>query len=424
MRHFLLKKLNAIVCIIICIGMQTGQCIYANGDVNEVNSKKPDKLYALSACLMDAESGRILFEKNGQEKRANASTTKIMTLIVTLENAKPDELVTISEYAARQPDVQLNIKTGEQYLLNDLCYSLMLESHNDSAVAIAEHVGGSIEAFAKLMNAKAKEIGCKSTYFITPNGLDSKDDKGVHGTTAEDLARIMSYCITQSSKKDEFLKITQTPSYSFHNKVTSKDGTVTDGSRSFSCSNHNAFLHMMDGAISGKTGFTGDAGYCYVGAVKRDDRTFVVALLGCGWPNNKTYKWSDSKELIQYGIDNYQKVAWRSKRDEAVLPDAVRVVNARTSDCTREEKLPVDIVLDQSQKFSNEVLLQKNEAIVMEYQMEQVIKAPVSMGEVVGTIEYKVGNEVVGRELLVCKHTVDAADYSWSFLIVLKKLLF
>jgi D-alanyl-D-alanine carboxypeptidase (penicillin-binding protein 5/6) len=424
MGHFLWKKLNAIVCIIICIGIQMGQCMCANGDVNEVNNKEPDKLYALSACLMDAASGRILFEKNGQEKRANASTTKIMTLIVTLENAKPDELVTVSEYAARQPDVQLNMKTGEQYLLNDLCYSLMLESHNDSAVAIAEHVGGSIEAFAKLMNAKAKEIGCKNTYFITPNGLDSKNENGAHGTTAEDLAKIMGYCITQSNRKDAFLKITQTPNYSFHNKVSNKDGAVTDGNRTFSCTNHNAFLHMMDGAISGKTGFTGDAGYCYVGAVKRDNRTFVVALLGCGWPGNKTYKWSDAKKLIQYGIDNYQAVTWRSARDEEALPDTIRVIDAKTRDCTRQEKVPVDIVLDQSEKFSKEVLLRKTESVVMEYHMEQVVQAPISMGEVVGTIEYKVGNEVIGRELLVCKRTVDATDYAWSLHIVSKKLLF
>lgn len=424
MRHFLSKKLHAIICIILCVGIQMGQCIYANGDVNEANNKEPDKLYALSACLMDAVSGRILFEKNGQEKRANASTTKIMTLIVTLENAKPDELVTISEYAARQPDVQLNMNTGEQYQLNDLCYSLMLESHNDSAVAIAEHVGGSIEAFAKKMNAKAKEIGCKNTYFITPNGLDSKDERGAHGTTAEDLAKIMSYCITQSDKKDEFLKITQTPNYSFHNKITKDDGTVTDGSRSFSCTNHNAFLNMMDGAISGKTGFTGDAGYCYVGAVKRDNRTFVVALLGCGWPNNKTYKWSDAKKLIQYGIDNYHLVAWRSARDEEALPDTIQIMNARTMDCSRQENVKLDIVLDQSEKLSKEVLLKNNESVVMEYHLEQVVEAPVSMGEVVGTIEYKVGKEIIGRELLVCKRTIRAADYTWSLQIVAKKLMF
>ena len=127
----------------------------------EIEIEEPKNLYALSACLMDADSGRILFGKEEDVHRANASTTKIMTLIITLEHADLNEVVTFSDYAASQPDVQLNGASGEQFLLKDLCFSLMLESHNDSAVAIAEHVAGSVEAFAGLMNEKAAELGCK-----------------------------------------------------------------------------------------------------------------------------------------------------------------------------------------------------------------------------------------------------------------------
>ena len=123
---------------------------------------------------------------------------------------------------------------------------------------IAEKVGGSVEKFAKMMNEKAKEIGCINTYFITPNGLDAKDDTGKHSTTAGELAKIMSYCITQSPKKEEFLAITGQKSYQFTNM---------EKTRTYICHNHNAFLEMMEGAISGKTGFTGEAGYCYVGAM-------------------------------------------------------------------------------------------------------------------------------------------------------------
>ena len=257
------------------------------------------KLNALSACLLDAQTGRVLYGKNENDVRAMASTTKIMTLIVTLENANLNDVVTVSSLAARQPDVQLNIREGEQYYLKDLLYSLMLESHNDSAVAIAEGIAGSVEAFAQKMNQKAKEIGCKNTTFITPNGLDAtatltgkdgSEKQIMHSTTAEDLAGIMSYCITESPCKEEFLAITQTPSYSFSD--CSKN-------RTFTCRNHNSFLYMMEGAISGKTGFTGKAGYCYVGALKRDERIFVVALLACGWPNNRTYKWKDTKKLME-----------------------------------------------------------------------------------------------------------------------------
>ena len=155
---------------------------------------EPGQLYALSACLMDADSGRVLYEKEGNVHRANASTTKIMTLILTLERSDLDEKVTVSERAACQPDVQLNMNSGEEYRLEDLCYSLMLESHNDSAVAIAEHVGGSVEKFALLMNEKAEELGCEQTYFITPNGLHEADDTNFTGRTAIDLQNINTNC--------------------------------------------------------------------------------------------------------------------------------------------------------------------------------------------------------------------------------------
>ena len=183
---------------------------------------------------MDADSGRILFSKNGQEERAMASTTKIMTCILALESGIMDsenQIVTVSDQAATQPKVHLGMVAGERFYLKDLLYSLMLESHNDSAVAIAEAVAGSVEKFADLMNQKARTIGCHSTYFITPNGLDAADSNGIHHTTAEDLARIMRYCIMDSKKQEDFLTITRTETYQFQD---------VEGKRSFSCYNHNA----------------------------------------------------------------------------------------------------------------------------------------------------------------------------------------
>lgn len=226
----------------------------------EENSDFEETLYARSAVLMDAESGRILYGKNEKEVMPMASTTKIMTCILALENGNPDDLVKVSNYASTMPKVKLCVREGEYYRLGDLLYSLMLESHNDSAVVIAEHISGSVEGFAELMNQKARDIGCYNTYFITPNGLDASKGDKIHSTTAEDLARIMSYCITKSPKKDEFIKITQTTNYSFTNKNINESGDIANGNRSFSCNNHNAFLSMMEGALSGKTGFTGNAG--------------------------------------------------------------------------------------------------------------------------------------------------------------------
>lgn len=243
-------------------------------------------MYSGSYALMDGKTGRVLTGKQENNPMANASTTKILTCIVTLENCNLDETVTISANAASQPKVRLGMSEGEQYLLKDMLYGLMLESYNDCAVAIAEHVAGSTENFAKLMNEKAKEIGCEDTYFITPNGLDAEDKNGFHHTTASDLCRIMAYCTWESPNKDMFLEITQTRNY----------GAFV---------NRNAFLNQMDGVLSGKTGFTNKAGYCYVAAMEINGEKYCIALLACGWPNNKNYKWADAKTLFEYGMENY-----------------------------------------------------------------------------------------------------------------------
>ena len=263
----------------------TGGSFFAYGeteDSRKEGQKQELQLYAQAAVLMDGDSGRILYGKNETERRAMASTTKIMTCILALEEGEPDQIIEFSKKAASQPEVHLGAASGQSFYLKDLLYSLMLESHNDTAVAIAEGIDGTVEQFAERMNRKAEELGCKNTWFVTPNGLDasSADEKGrerAHSTTAADLARIMQYCIYESPKKEDFLTVTRTASYTFHD---------VKGAHTYSCNNHNAFLTMMDGALSGKTGFTGEAGYSYVGALERDGKSLIVALLGCGWPPN------------------------------------------------------------------------------------------------------------------------------------------
>ena len=283
------KKLLAWILVTVILtgyGIQIVEAFDQKENVRmEEVTEKPDQnsLYAKAAVLMDADSGSILYEKNGHQAMANASTTKILTCIIALENCDLDSEVTVSTLAASQPKVHLGMREGQKFYLKDLLYGLMLESYNDCAVAIAEHIAGTTGDFAKLMNDKAEEIGCEDSYFITPNGLDAKNENGFHHTTAADLSLIMRYCIKTSEMAEQFLTITREGQYQFSD---------IDGKNSYTCCNHNAFLQMMDGALSGKTGFTGNAGYCYVGALKRDDRTFIVALLACGWPNNKTYKWA------------------------------------------------------------------------------------------------------------------------------------
>ena len=363
-------------------------------DISVRAQEEPENLYARSAVLMDADTGRILYEKNGEEVLPMASTTKIMTLLVTLENADLEGTVTVSSYAASMPDVQLNIREGKRYRLKDLCYSMMLESHNDAAAAIAEHVGGSVEGFASMMNQKARDLGCYHTYFITPNGLDAEDEHGVHSTTAEDLARIMRFCM----QNDTFLSITREPSWNF---------TDLDGTRSFTVNNKNAFLNMMEGALTGKTGFTNDAGYCYVGALEREGKRLIVALLACGWPGNRTWKWSDTQTLMNYGLDTYHH--------ETIGEEMIRMEPAAVQDGRKESvELRADIGTVQ-------MLLKEDDLFRIETDRPSELQAPVEAGEIVGTVAYYLNNEIVDIFPVYAAETVQKIDYWWCLNRILQK---
>ena len=401
------KKLLAwilITVILIGNGIQVVEAFEQSGNVQmEKIMGEPDQnsLYARSAVFMDADSGRILYEKNGHQAMANASTTKILTCIIALEKCELDSEVTVSALAASQPKVHLGMREGQRFYLKDLLYGLMLESYNDCAVAIAEHIAGTTADFAAMMNDKAKEIGCEDSYFITPNGLDAKDEDGFHHTTAADLSLIMRYCIKGSKMAGQFLTITQEGQYQFHDM---------DGKNSYTCYNHNAFLQMMDGALSGKTGFTGNAGYCYIGALQRDDRTFIVALLACGWPNNKTYKWADAKKLMQYGITMFKKI----KLDEIEL--------------NTKESAAVEVKGGQSKKIGGEVrteleispiegltalLIGNEQEIQVKYEVTPKLYAPVMNGDFAGEITYLLGDEILAKRTVTVKETVKKIDFFW-----------
>lgn len=357
---------------------------------------EPQDLYARSAVLMDADTGRILFEKNGTEQMPMASTTKIMTLLVTLENADLEGEVQVSSYAASMPDVQLGIREGERYRLRDLCYSLMLESHNDSAVAIAEHVGGSVEGFAAMMNQKARDLGCYHTHFITPNGLDAQDEEGTHSTTAEDLARIMRFCM----QNEEFLTITREPSWTFSD---------LDGTRSFSVNNKNAFLNMMEGALTGKTGFTNGAGYCYVGALEREGKRLVAVVLACGWPNHKTWKWSDMKKLMNYGLANFHK---EEIGQEQLELSSIPVTDGQT------EQVGVSVDLKMG-----EALLKDSDEVAVDVLLPDRLAAPAEKGELVGTVIYYINGEIFDLFPICLTEDVKKIDYLWCARRILHRWL-
>lgn len=415
MKNVKCKKIVSIIMAFLYFALIVNETIYAkSGDA--FLPLKSNELYALSACLMDADSGRVLYDKNADEVRAMASTTKIMTLIVALEYANEDDIVTVSPYAASMPDVQLNIMAGEQYRLGDLYYAMMLESFNDVAVTIAEYIGECyalnqddrtantdikarsyddskkyVHTFAKLMNEKAKELGCENTYFITPNGLDAEDENGKHSTTAKELAVIASYAI----KNERFNDIIGTRQYSF---------CEVNGTRNSSAYNKDAFLNQMNGAFGIKTGFTGNAGYCFVGALKSDGRTFISVVLGSGWPSNRTYKWKDTRKLMEYGINNFFP--------RTVFSTIEDYKDVRVKD-GMEESASTCIKGDLS------LILCDADDVRVVYELEDYIDAPVRVGDVVGKAIIYVNGQRMGSFPITAAAAVERANYMWY----LKRLL-
>ena len=386
--------------------------LYGAAALSEEQRGRPEfSLHAQSAVLMDGLTGRILYGKNENDIRPMASTTKIMTCILALEAGGLDEFAEASSKASAQPQVRLGVKKGERYRIRDLLYALMLESYNDAAVMIAEKLAGSTEEFSRRMNEKAGSLGCKDTWFITPNGLDKKeeDDNGterIHSTTATDLAQILRYCITQSPKKEEFLKITGTSDYYF---------TDESGKRAFSCRNHNALLTMMEGALTGKTGFTGGAGYCYTGALLRDGRLYIISLLGCGWPPHKTYKWADARTLFSYGLEQYELT-------DIFKPEPEHTMFAEGGVCWGENpKGILHAVMKQEEKDSHlEILLNKEEKeqIRRELTLPERISAPVKKGELLGKIHYSLGGRKLGEYGLYADRDIEAltALAAWNYI--------
>lgn len=358
----------------------------AAAETGQQEEKEKLSLNARAAVLMDADSGRILYGKNETMAFPMASTTKIMTLIVALEHNEPDQIVMASAGASAMPEVRLGVHEGERYRMEDLYYAMMLESFNDAAMMIAEGTVGNVENFAELMNEKAISLGCTQTYFITPNGLDAADEKGVHSSTAEDMAKIMRYAIDN----EDFLKITQTADYSF---------TDCDRKRSFEVHNKNVLLTMMDGVLSGKTGYTADAGYCYVCAVKKDDRTFIAALLGSGWPPHKGYKWSDVQTLLDYGDKNYR---YQTIDISKGVPDRqVHVMNGEQ-----------DFATVRAKQTNYRFLLSSEDKVHVESVLPGQLEAPVEAGQSVGSIRIFVNGDLTAENDYVTINKIDAR-YTW-----------
>ena len=255
---------------------------------------------------MDAKTGKILYQKNADIPLPPASTTKVLTAILTLESQKrSNDRLTVSKAATRVPASKLYLKPGQTVSIEDLLYGVLLASANDASVVLAEGIGGSVERFAEIMTKKAHDLGATNTRFSNPHGLTAAD----HYSTARDLALIFRYAM----KNPTFRQIVHTKMSSVSSVSPGKKSSRT---RRISVRNHNRLLWNYDGAIGGKTGYTFAAQKCYVGAVERNGVTLIVSLLG------SRDLWGDTKRLLEYGFDNYHAL-------NTLTPAAARPISAQ-----------------------------------------------------------------------------------------------
>ena len=285
----LLIMLSTIIVIFVSekqnhVALQTSKQNVANSEENKNSNKiNNPELNARIALIYDRASGRIIYEKNGNKQTPMASTTKILTAIVTLENADLKETVTIESKAAGIGGSRLGLKKNDKITVNDLLYGLMLRSGNDAAVALAIHVGGSIEGFADMMNKKAEELGLTNSHFVVPHGLDNEG----HYTTAYELAKMADYALNIPKFKEI---------------VSNKSATIYINGYPKAINNTNKLLGSVFGVYGVKTGFTNGAGRCLVSSCKRGELDIITVIIGADTNNQRT---ADTKELIEYAFNNF-----------------------------------------------------------------------------------------------------------------------
>ncbi|WP_164880478.1 serine hydrolase [Clostridium manihotivorum] len=274
-----------------------------SGSVNvKAATSSPPEVESEAAVLMDVNTGDIIYDKNANKPLAPASTTKVMTALLTLEKAKLDDKVTISKVPPTAEGTSIGLKEGEIYTVNDLLHGLLLESANDCAEALAEHVGGSMDNFVKMMNERAKQLGANNTNFVNPSGLYEPG----HLTTAHDLSLMLKEAI----KNPTFVKICRTQVYKFppsnldgnEKWVSTKDELIRKNSP-----------HEYQYALAGKTGYTTLSKHTFTAAAEKDGHTLIVSML---YSQSKQFYFDDAKKLFEYGFKNYKPIKLYCKGDE------------------------------------------------------------------------------------------------------------
>lgn len=328
-------------------------------------------LNARAAIIYDRTTKEIIWGKNENDKRAMASTTKIMTALVVLDNCNLDDIVVISKKAAGTGGSRLKINTGDKITVNDLLYGLMLKSGNDTAVALAEHIAGSVEEFAKLMNKKAEEIGLKNTNFVTPHGLDNEN----HYTTAYELALLTDYAL--NNKK-------------FAEIVNTKSITINIDGVPRTIGNTNELLGNLTGVNGVKTGFTNGAGRCLVTSCRRGENEIITVVLGCDTKKQRT---SDSVKLIEYAFKNYTRINLEEKIKEEF--ENWNNINRNRIYINKAEKQEMLLELGEISKKQIPIKNEEEKDINLSFNIIYNYEAPVEKGTKVGNIIVKKKDEII-----------------------------
>lgn len=315
---------------------------------------------AQSAILISGDDGTVIFEKNAHERLAMASTTKIMTALLTLEEAERsgDPVIDITEEMVRVEGSSMGLQAGNRLTLTNLTSGMLLASGNDAANAAALYLGGSQEGFAELMNTRAREIGMTETNFVTPSGLDDEE----HYSTAYDMALLGR----EAMGNEEFARIAGSSTLQVE---------FMEPEQKVSYTNHNKLLRIYDGCIGIKTGFTKKAGRTLVSAARRDGTTLIAVTL------NAPDDWDDHMAMFDYGFETVKTVQMGGE----ALPETLPVAGSDKQGIGLRmgQKLNMTLPIEQAQEVESLVLLPK------------FLYAPVRAGEKVGRVQYLMGGEEI-----------------------------
>lgn len=364
-------------------------------EVTASNVSELPKTNSRRYIVYDRISKSMIIGKNEDVKSAMASTTKIMTTIVILEKADLNEKVTVSAKAGGTGGSRLGLKRGDKTSVRDLLYGLMLRSGNDAAVALAEHVGGSVKGFAELMNEKAIELGLTNTHFVTPHGLDDAN----HYTTALELAKLTDYAMDNET----FAKI-----------VGTKSTTIYINNQSRQINNTNELLGVLNGVVGVKTGFTNNAGRCLVTETKRNNMDIITIVLGADTKKDRT---KDSVNLIEYTFSKYKMY----NLEERIIEEfnKWKNINEKRILITKGKQNNPKLALGAIEKAT--IPICDNDKIEYSINALTEVEAPVEQWNVMGTLTVKLNGEILENIDIVNVNEVQKRDWKDYFKIVLNR---